>query len=76
MTTIREQIAVSRAKREANSALREKLRLENVALSKDIARLEAAVTPPKRPKAAASPDDPVTVLTVQPAQVGIAPVKV
>jgi hypothetical protein len=76
MTTIREVIAAKRAKREANSAIREKLRQENAELSKEIGRLEAAIAQPKRPKPLASPDDPITVLKVEAAQVRIAPVKV
>ena len=73
MSTIKETIEALRAKREANSQVREKLRLENVALSKQIVELEAAITPPK--KAKFSPDDKITVLKVEAANIAIAPLK-
>lgn len=69
MATIAETIADLRAQREANSQNIIAIREQNMALSDRIRKLEASITPPKRARAAASPDD--VVMAVEPATASI-----
>lgn len=72
MATIAETIADLRAQREANSLSIIAIREQNMALSNRIRKLEESIARPKRPPAAASPDDVVMEVAPATATIGVA----